>query len=34
LAAGLEEAKQKNLLATTCPKLVRDAVEILEEMIL
>lgn len=32
--AGLEEAKQKNLLATTCPKLVRDAVEILEEMIL
>jgi C_GCAxxG_C_C family probable redox protein len=29
---GLDEAKQKGLLTTTCPKMVRDAVEILEEM--
>jgi len=29
---GFEEAKQKGLLTTVCPKMVRDAVEILEEM--
>ena len=33
LPAGFEEAKHKGLLNTTCPKLVRDAVEILEEML-
>ena len=27
---GFEEAKQKGLLTTVCPKMVRDAVEILE----
>ncbi len=31
--AGLEEAKRNNLLATICPKVVRDAVEILAEMV-
>jgi len=31
--AGFDEAKQKGLLTSTCPKLVRDAVEILEEML-
>lgn len=29
---GFEEAKQKGLFTTICPKMVRDAVEILEEM--
>ena len=31
--AGFEEAKQKGLLTTICPKMVRDAVEVLEEML-
>ena len=31
--AGFEEAKQRNLLTTVCPKLVRDASEILEEIL-
>ncbi len=31
--AGLEQARQKKLFATTCVKLVRDAAEILEEML-
>ena len=31
--AGLQEAKQNGLLTTTCPKLVRDAAEIIEEML-
>ena len=30
--AGFEEAKQKGLLTTKCTKMVRDAVEILEEI--
>lgn len=30
---GFEEAKEKNFLMTVCPKLVRDAVEILEEIL-
>lgn len=30
---GFEEAKQKCLLTTICPKLVKDAVEILEKMV-
>jgi len=30
---GLEEAKQKGLFTTLCPQLVRDAVEILEEIL-
>ena len=30
---GFDEAKQKGLLTTICPKMVRDAVEILEEML-
>ena len=29
---GFEEAKQKGLLTTLCPKFVKDAVEILEGM--
>jgi C_GCAxxG_C_C family probable redox protein len=30
---GYEVAKEKSLLTTTCPKFVRDAAEILEEML-
>jgi len=32
-AEGQETARQNNLVATTCPKFVRDAAEILEEML-
>lgn len=32
-APGLEEAKTKGVFVTVCPKMVRDAVEILEEII-
>ena len=32
-AEGHELAREKNLVATTCPKFLRDAVEILEEML-
>ena len=31
--AGFEEAKQKGLLTTVCPKMVRDAGEILEQLL-
>ena len=31
--SGLEEAKRNQLFATVCVKLVRDAAEILEEML-
>ena len=31
--AGFEDAKQKGLMTTVCPKLVRDAGEILEEIL-
>lgn len=31
--SGFAEAKQKNLITTVCPKLVRDAAEILEEVL-
>lgn len=31
--AGLDEAKQKNLLTTVCPKVVGDAVAILEKLL-
>ena len=30
--AGLEEARQKSLFITRCPKMIRDAVEILKEI--
>jgi C_GCAxxG_C_C family probable redox protein len=32
-AEGYSVAKERNLIATTCPKFVRDAAEILEEML-
>lgn len=31
--AGFQTARERNILSTTCPKLVRDAAEILEEML-